>query len=96
MYHLFANLAALAMQEIEAGARGPLPEPELDSACKFSRQSMSMQIMLPSTCAPCCCLYSNPLCSILWRTITLVCTLTSACPLLQCQRQGMPECCHQP
>lgn len=51
MYHLVANLAALAMQEIEGKAKGPLPEPEIDSACKFSRQSMSTQAMLPGRSA---------------------------------------------
>ena len=52
MYHLLANFAALAMQEIEAGANGPLPEAEHDSACSFSRQSVCMQSMLPSRSAP--------------------------------------------
>ena len=88
MYHVFANLAELAMQEIEAGAKGPLPEPDVDSACKFSRQSMSMQIMLPSECAPCCCLHSNRLCSILWQARTPTCALRS----VRCQRQATPDC----
>ena len=54
MYHLFANYAALAIQEIEAVAKGPLPEPDIDSACKFLRPSMSMPTMLPSRYGLCC------------------------------------------
>ena len=56
MYHLLANLAALAMQEIEAGVVGP---PDSISDQCFDIPSKSSQPMMPRRCAPqpCLCMW---------------------------------------
>ena len=55
MYHVLANLAALAMQEIEGGGAGlpPLPlRTDIDSSCDFSLEAEHLQTMLPYRWAP--------------------------------------------